>query len=212
MSYIYKITNDINNKIYIGKTAFSIQKRFQEHCSDAFRDRCEKRPLYSAMRKYGIEHFFIEEIEECDDIIAADREAYWIGVYEAYSKGYNATLGGEGKFLYDHEAIKQRLLEHPYAKDVAEEFKCCRDIVYDIAHKENIPLKIIHNSKAHEKTISCYTKHGEFIQKFDSTVKAAEWCFNTGKCQTLNSGVRAHIAEVANGKRKSAYTYIWKYN
>ena len=42
MSYIYKITNDINDKIYIGKTDFSIEKRFKEHCQDAFRDRNEK--------------------------------------------------------------------------------------------------------------------------------------------------------------------------
>lgn len=37
MSYIYKITNKINKKLYIGKTEFSIEKRFKEHCSDAFR-------------------------------------------------------------------------------------------------------------------------------------------------------------------------------
>ena len=84
MSFIYKITNDINNKVYIGKTAFSIEKRFKEHCKDAFRDRNEKRPLYMAMQKYGIEHFHIEQIEECENINAADREAYWIGVYNAY--------------------------------------------------------------------------------------------------------------------------------
>ena len=54
MSYIYKIINDINDKVYIGKTNFSLEKRFREHCQDAFRDRNEKRPLYAAMRKYGI--------------------------------------------------------------------------------------------------------------------------------------------------------------
>lgn len=44
MSYIYKIINDINDKIYVGKTEFSIEKRFKEHCADAFRERNEKRP------------------------------------------------------------------------------------------------------------------------------------------------------------------------
>jgi len=33
------------------------------------------------MRKYGIEHFKVEQIEECDNSLASDREAYWIGVY-----------------------------------------------------------------------------------------------------------------------------------
>lgn len=49
MAYIYQIVNDINQKIYVGKTEFSIEKRFKEHCQDVFRERNEKRPLYSAI-------------------------------------------------------------------------------------------------------------------------------------------------------------------
>ena len=49
MSYIYKIVNDVNNKVYVGKTDFAIEKRFREHCQDAFRSHAEKRPLYTAM-------------------------------------------------------------------------------------------------------------------------------------------------------------------
>ena len=205
MSYIYKIINNVNNKVYIGKTAFSIQKRFQEHCRDAFRERNEKRPLYNAMRKYGTEAFSIELIEECDDAFAADREAYWIGVYNAYSTGYNATLGGDGKFLYNHEAIAKRLKEHPYSADVSAEFGCCADIIREIANQNNIQLQ------RNKKTITAYSKDGKEIKSFNSTIEAAQWCFDNGKCVTLNSGVRSHIAEVANGKRKSAYGYIWKY-
>ena len=59
MPYIYKITNDINNKIYIGKTLHAIEHRFKEHCKDSKKRQNEKRPLYSAMNKYGIEHFHI---------------------------------------------------------------------------------------------------------------------------------------------------------
>ena len=210
MSYIYKITNDISDKVYIGKTAFSIQKRFQEHCRDAFKNRNEKRPLYAAIRKYGTDAFSIELIEECEDAVAADREAYWIGVYQAYSNGYNATLGGDGKFLYDHEAIAQRLKEHPYSFEVATEFGCCVDIVRDIAKQYHIELAT-HNAERLKKYITAYTKDGDLVQSFESTVQAAQWCFDIGKCTTLNSGVRSHIADAANGKRKSAYGYIWKY-
>lgn len=76
MAYIYKITNDINNKVYIGKTLLSIEKRFKEHCKDYKREGKEKRPLYRAMNKYGIEHFSIEEIEECNYNVINDREKY----------------------------------------------------------------------------------------------------------------------------------------
>lgn len=74
MAYIYQIENDINGKIYIGKTEFSIEKRFKEHCADAFKEKSEKRPLYAAMRKYGIEHFHISLIEETDN--SSEREIY----------------------------------------------------------------------------------------------------------------------------------------
>ena len=212
MSYIYKITNNINNKVYIGKTEFSIEKRFKEHCKDAFRDKNEKRPLYAAMRKYGIENFEISLIEETNN--PEEREIFWIGYYEGYTKGYNATRGGDGKCLYNHSKILNRLKEHPYPKDVAQEFGCCVDIVYNIAKQNDITMR----SKSQEqlkisksKRVSAYTKNGEYIQTFESTVAAAMWCYNNGKSTTLSSGVRSHIAEVANGQRKSAYGYVWKY-
>ena len=55
------------------------------------------------MNKYGIEHFHIEEIEECDDNIVNEREVYWIKFYNSYHNGYNATYGGEGRREYDGE-------------------------------------------------------------------------------------------------------------
>ena len=94
MAYIYQIVNDINQKIYIGKTEFSIEKRFKEHCQDAFRERNEKRPLYAAMRKYGIENFHIELIEETDNPV--EREIYWISTLQTRTKGYNILPGGAG--------------------------------------------------------------------------------------------------------------------
>ena len=94
MAYIYKIVNDINNKVYIGKTEFSIEKRFKEHCRDSKKEH-QNRPLYNAMNKYGIEHFKIELIEECNN--PEEREIYWIQHFDSYKNGYNATLGGDGK-------------------------------------------------------------------------------------------------------------------
>ena len=134
MSYIYKITNDINEKVYIGKTDYSIEKRFKEHCRDAFRPKEEQRPLYAAMRKYGVNHFHIELIEETNN--SDEREIYWIKFYDSYANGYNATYGGDGKHLYDYKQILARLKEYPYASEIAKEFGCCKDIVYNIAKKK----------------------------------------------------------------------------
>ena len=66
MAYIYQITNDINDKVYVGKTETSLEQRFKEHCKDSQTERCENRPLYRAMKKYGIEHFSISLIEQTE--------------------------------------------------------------------------------------------------------------------------------------------------
>jgi len=56
------------------------------------------------MRKYGIEHFHIELIEETDN--PEEREIYWIKQYNSYgSAGYNATLGGDGKKYIDRDEV-----------------------------------------------------------------------------------------------------------
>lgn len=97
MAYIYKITNTINNKCYIGKTERTIKERWQEHRKQAKK---LDLPLYRALNKYGIENFSIEEIEQCTSDIVDEREIYWINFYNSCKTGYNCTLGGEGGLLY----------------------------------------------------------------------------------------------------------------
>ena len=111
MAFIYKITNDINDKVYIGKTEFSLKKRFKEHCNAMRESRRERRPLYSAMKKYGTEHFHIELIEETDN--PEEREMYWIKQYDSFGNGYNATLGGDSKKYLDYDKIVELYSKTP---------------------------------------------------------------------------------------------------
>ena len=106
MSYIYCITNLVNGKQYIGKTTYSVTKRFKEHCKEYKKERCEKRPLYCAMGKYGIQNFIVEQLLECPDDELSAYEIQYIEKYETYdSNGYNATKGGDGSILYDYKEI-----------------------------------------------------------------------------------------------------------
>ena len=161
------------------------------------------------MRKYGYNHFSIEQIEECPNELLQEREKYWIEYYDSYKNGYNATLGGEGKTKYNHDLIYQRLLYYPYPSEIAKEFNCSADTVRDIAKEYNIPVKNI-ATKNKSFTIAQYTKSGEFIQFFDSAANAAKWCVENKKCASYCGGSRSHIADAATGKRKSAYGYYWK--
>ena len=100
MGYIYKITNNINNKQYIGQT---IKKRpsdrFSQHRYAARHPESEKHPpyLHKAMAKYGVENFSFEIIEEVENSKLNIREQWWISQLNTLSpNGYNLTIGGEG--------------------------------------------------------------------------------------------------------------------
>jgi group I intron endonuclease len=67
MGYVYIIKNKVNDKVYIGKTNLSVEKRFKQHIRECKKSRCEKRPLYAAMLKHGTDNFYIECLEETQD-------------------------------------------------------------------------------------------------------------------------------------------------
>ena len=139
MAYIYQITNDVNQKIYIGKTENSIEKRFKEHCWDASRERNEKRPLYNAMRKYGVEHFHIELIEETDN--PEEREIYWIEKKQSFKNGYNATIGGDGRKYIDYDLVVKTYQDLQNIKLVAKQLNHDESTISKILKEKNIDIK-----------------------------------------------------------------------
>lgn len=93
---IYKITNQINNKIYVGQSVHIVQ-RWSQHKYQA-KDPTElghNSILHEAFRKYGVDNFTFEIIEECKIEELDEKEKYWIQHYNSLSpNGYNITLGG----------------------------------------------------------------------------------------------------------------------
>lgn len=206
--FIYKITNDINDKVYIGKTIKSIEDRFKEHLSDSKKATLEKRPLYCAIRKYGEEHFSVSLIEECDLDILSNREIFWINYYSAFAKGYNATIGGDGKPLYDYEKIAEVLKTGVSNKDICNKFGCCDETVTVIRKTVGIPAT---TKNSNSIQIKQFDLNENFIQEFESAGAAARWISDNCGVR-FDSGIKSHILDVCRGKRKTAYKYKWRFS
>lgn len=101
MGFIYLITNNVNNKKYVGQTIGSIQERWNQHLR-ATRDK-GSRHLYDAIKKYGYQSFSIQILEEVPNNQLNERECYWISYYNSFKKGYNMTSGGEGGYYYSSD-------------------------------------------------------------------------------------------------------------
>lgn len=125
MAYIYKITNNITKKVYIGKTLYTIEHRWNQHCYNSKKDSYKNIPLYKSMNKYGIENFSVCEIEEVfDEQILSEREKFWIQYYDSYKNGYNATLGGDGSLLYDYDKIWELWEKGLTIKEISQQIQC----------------------------------------------------------------------------------------
>ena len=95
---IYKITNLVNQKVYIGLTTKTITKRWNRHLNDASVDNpswkvCVK--IRNAIRKYGKDNFIIEQIDTALSLEELNaKEEQWIKYYNSVDCGYNIRPGG----------------------------------------------------------------------------------------------------------------------
>lgn len=95
---VYKITNKINGKVYIGQTIRSLEVRLKQHLSRG------ESLVSKAIKKYGLENFIIEQIDKANSIEDLnEKEIYWIDYYNSISpNGYNISKGGLGSLGVKH--------------------------------------------------------------------------------------------------------------
>ena len=209
MPYIYKITNNINDKVYIGQTINDPLKRWQKHLSDAK----EKRPypLYYAMNKYGIENFSFEVIEECPFEILDEREIFFIKKFNSYinnenSRGYNATLGGKSStslyFTPNKEEVQQ-LAKTMTINQLANYYDISYYTMKNYLVNNNISYSLGSTGGGKRQIAQIDIKTQEIIKIYSSIAEASR-AFNK---IPKNSAIR----DVLRNKCKTAYGFAWKY-
>lgn len=107
MKGIYKFTNKLNGKVYIGQS-INLEKRYKEHKYNHLNQKyCNyNSKFYRALRKYGFENFDYTVLEECEDVL--EKEVFYIELYNSYNNGYNSTRGGEDNPSFNPEVVRAR--------------------------------------------------------------------------------------------------------
>lgn len=220
MGWIYKVTNDKNGKMYIGKTEYADpQKRWKAHLK-AYNSESHNVPFYCAIRKYGKEHFHFEVIEKTDTPEeSCEREIYWIDKLRTYvnfddCNGYNATLGGDGasKYNLNEEEIIDYYLNNYNVNDTAKHYNVGKNTITNILKKHNITYvqgKDVNKLKA-------YLEYGG-VYKVDPKTKLIidSYLTTSDAAKYLNTNNFSSIARACRGEKKIephlSVGYLWYY-
>lgn len=203
MGYIYRIYNDINDKSYIGLTTNTVEARWKKHLSNS---KYVQYHLYKAMCLYGINHFFIETLEQVEDEKLSEREQYWIKYYDSFNNGYNETVGGEGNQVYSKEKFYNLWDDGYSVGDIAKIVGCVSSTVREaLVEYENYSIEksIQRGREKNKKRVYQFDLTGKFIASFSSTKEAGK------KTNTSSSSINS----CCNGKYgfKTANNYLWLY-
>ena len=215
MGTIYKITNDLNDKVYIGQTIQTLQRRWLEHCRDS---KTKDTHFYRAIISYGREHFFIEAIElNVPDDQLNEREIYWIAKYDSYKNGYNCTIGGDAgngysQPVYQYDLNGNFLNEYGSASEAERQTGClhqnilkvckgilryCGDFLWSFEKLDKIQIR----PDRRYKQVHQFDKDHNYITTWSSVQEAARAMGVEG----------THISRACRTKYR-CHGYYWEYD
>jgi hypothetical protein len=172
---IYKITNLINNKIYIGKDTTSDPNYFGSGLL-----------ISRAFEKYGKDNFIKEVIDETDDYIElSKKEIYWIERYNSTDReiGYNISKGGDGgDTLSNHpelNLIKEKISKNSPKKGKTYEETFGHEKAKE--YKEKLKINIYKNILSTDSILKNNQKWREYNHKFKERCEFIKNEINQGK-------------------------------
>lgn len=200
---IYKLTNKVNGKIYIGKTERTIEERMGEHV------RHDYIIVDKAIRKYGIESFIVEVVDSADSLDELDKkEQEWIKKCDCLlPKGYNQTFGGSTSKGFQHRDKSKRKM----SISKSEAYKEKGNPFYGKRHSEKSKEKMSQSRKGRVLSEEWKAKIGKAQQKKVINLDTGE-IFDSVKAAAEHYNLKdTHITRVCKDKRKTTGGYRWLY-
>lgn len=181
---IYKATNKVNGKVYIGKTVQKLNNRKRKHFYCA--EKGMKNIFYNSIRKHGKDNFYFEQIDYAQNREElSEKESYWINYYRSYigfedCNGYNMSLGGEGQtgYKFTEEQLLKRTGENNqwYGKKRPEHSEFLKGRF--TGEKHPMYGKKFPSPEKVSKPILVLDKDGRIVKRFPTTgdlIKDKEW-------------------------------------
>lgn len=203
---IYKITNNVNKKIYIGQTIRTIEERISEH------RRHKETIMGRAFRKYGFDNFSIEVIDIAESMEELnEKETFYIKKFNSlHPNGYNLCYGGNNTKGYRHKEeskLKMSLNRGRYFGEDNPFFNRKHTIETRNKMKEKFKDNEFYQKRCEhlDKVRSIKTRKILNVttgEKFDSIKEA---------CEKYGIKDGTHISRVCRGKRKSCFGFVFKY-
>lgn len=230
---IYKVTNQQNEKVYIGQTIQTLAERKSKHYSKAKQENEYNTHFINALRKYPKESFIWEAIDEAqsqDEL--NNKEKYWINYYNSVEKGYNTKDGGE-TIIVTEKFLKQ-CGSHPfYAFDLKGnklgEFLNQREFARQHHMSKGDIYRMLNNQLYYSNGVICISKDSFTKQRLQECIEVAKGkttpfiarkietgeifgpFTNKTRCKEFLNLKSNHIREVLDKKRKSQEGYIFQY-
>ena len=222
---IYKLTNKYNNKVYIGLTTSTLERRLAQHHYESRHN--VNRPLYRAMRKYGEDAFLAEVIDTASSLDELkEKEKYWIKYYNSYGAngyGYNATTGGDvrthppvpylkidlrnGKILKEYAKAELCNKEHSGATQSADKIMEVQYTDYIFIKKEKV--KNFTDEQIKDYAFSLRPKVICQLDKNNNLIR--RWINTSEILKEHPDYTKSCIFACLWGKRKTHKKYKWRY-
>ena len=216
MGKIYKVTNNINKKIYIGQTIQDENIRWNHHIREALNGSDTK--FHRALRKYGKDGFIWEVIEEVDNDKLNEREIYWISYYNSYKQGYNSTTGGDLPPRNDIEIIcLETNIVYPSCAEAGRQTNINKVHIAECVRGEKFRVSA---GGYHWMSLEDYNKFGPIFKQTENELNSKSVkCIETGivynsilEASKATGVSRQTIHRCCEGITKNPKKYHWRYN